>query len=72
MDAECPNSLAGVPEDIFDAAVKVMGSRADAVRWLQGRAIGLDGRVPAEVLRTPDGVKLVRNFLGRLEFGVYT
>ena len=39
---------------------------------LQQPALGLEQRRPIDLLRTPAGVKLVEDFLGRLEYGVYT
>ena len=41
-------------------------------KWLQGRAIGLEQRRPMDVLATPAGARLVEEFLGRIEYGVYT
>ncbi len=35
-------------------------------------AIGLDQQRPVDLLTTPAGVKLVEDYLGRLEYDVYT
>jgi len=37
-----------------------------------GAATGLDQRRPIDLLTTPAGVELVEDFLGRIEYGVYT
>jgi uncharacterized protein (DUF2384 family) len=34
-------------------------------------ALGLDGHKPIELLSTPVGMKLVKDFLGQIEYGVY-
>lgn len=52
-------------------AEDVMGGRAEAVRWLTQRAMGLDGMRPIELLRTLHGARLVAEFLERLRFGLY-
>jgi putative toxin-antitoxin system antitoxin component (TIGR02293 family) len=57
--------------EILAKADAVLGSQAEAERWLERPAIGLDQRRPIDLLSTPAGVKLVEDFLGRLEYGVY-
>jgi uncharacterized protein (DUF2384 family) len=34
--------------------------------------MGLDGQRPIDLLQTVQGAELVNDFLGRLEYGVYT
>jgi len=51
---------------------EVFGSQQEAEQWLERPAIGLDQRRPIDLLATPAGVKIVEDFLGRLEYGVYT
>jgi putative toxin-antitoxin system antitoxin component (TIGR02293 family) len=58
--------------EILAKATAVFGSQGEAEQWLERPATGLDRRRPIELLATPAGVKLVEDFLGRLEFGVYT
>jgi putative toxin-antitoxin system antitoxin component (TIGR02293 family) len=57
--------------EILSKATAVLGSQEEAERWLERPAIGLDQRRPIELLATPAGVKLVEDFLERLEYGVY-
>jgi putative toxin-antitoxin system antitoxin component (TIGR02293 family) len=52
-------------------ATKVFGSREEAEQWLERPAIGLDQWRPIDLLATPAGVKMVEDFLERLEFCVY-
>jgi len=59
-------------ESIFADAVEVLGSESAARGWLAKSAIGLDGRRPVDVLATAEGVQVVKDFLCRLRFGVYT
>jgi putative toxin-antitoxin system antitoxin component (TIGR02293 family) len=58
--------------DILTRATSVFGSRDAAEKWLAQAATGLDQRRPIDLLTTPAGVELVEDFLGRIEYGVYT
>jgi putative toxin-antitoxin system antitoxin component (TIGR02293 family) len=58
--------------EILAKATAVLGSQGEAERWLQQPAMGLDQRRPIDLLATPAGVEIVEDFLGRLEYGVYT
>jgi putative toxin-antitoxin system antitoxin component (TIGR02293 family) len=53
-------------------ATEVFGSKEDAELWLSRPAMGLDGQKPIDLLQTVQGAELVSDFLGRLEYGVYT
>ena len=57
---------------ILTKAAQIFGSQEEAERWLNQPALGLEQRRPIDLLDTPAGVKLVEDFLGRLEYGVYT
>lgn len=57
--------------EILTRATEVFGSQQEAERWLEQPALGLEQRRPVDLLETPAGVKLVEDFLGRLEYGVY-
>jgi putative toxin-antitoxin system antitoxin component (TIGR02293 family) len=58
--------------EILAKATRVLGSQEDAEHWLGRPAIGLDQQRPIDLLTTPAGVKLVEDYLGRLEYNVYT
>jgi putative toxin-antitoxin system antitoxin component (TIGR02293 family) len=58
--------------EILAKATDVFGSQADAERWLERPAMGLDQRRPIDLLATPAGVQLLEDFLGRIQYGVYT
>jgi len=58
--------------EVLTRATSVFGSRTAAEAWLAQPAMGLDRRRPIDLLTTPAGVELVENFLGRIEYGVYT
>lgn len=58
--------------EILAKAIEVFGSREEALAWLERPAMGLEQRRPIDLLATPAGVKVVEDFLGRLEYGVYT
>jgi putative toxin-antitoxin system antitoxin component (TIGR02293 family) len=53
-------------------ATRVLGSQEEAELWLKRPAIGLDQQRPIDLLTTPAGVKLVEDYLGRLEYDGYT
>nr|WP_294546768.1 antitoxin Xre/MbcA/ParS toxin-binding domain-containing protein [uncultured Rhodopila sp.] len=58
--------------EILVKATAVLGSQEEAEQWLQRPAMGLDQRRPIDLLATAAGAEIVRDFLGRLEYGVYT
>jgi putative toxin-antitoxin system antitoxin component (TIGR02293 family) len=58
--------------EILAKATRVLGSQDEAEQWLRRPAIGLDQLRPIDLLTTPAGVKLVEDYLGRLEYDVYT
>jgi len=49
--------------------VRVLGSKSQSRDWMLTESIPL-GNKPLEMLGNPIGVELVRNELGRIEFGV--
>jgi putative toxin-antitoxin system antitoxin component (TIGR02293 family) len=57
--------------EVLGHATRVLGSQADAERWLDRPAIGLDQRKPIDLLRTHPGTRLVSEYLTRIEHGVY-
>jgi putative toxin-antitoxin system antitoxin component (TIGR02293 family) len=58
--------------EILAKATHVFGSQDEAEQWLRRPAIGLDQKRPIDLLTTPAGVQLVEDYLGRLEYNVYT
>jgi putative toxin-antitoxin system antitoxin component (TIGR02293 family) len=58
--------------EILTRATSLFGSQAAAEQWLERPAIGLDQRRPIDLLTTPAGLELVEDYLGRIEYGVYT
>ena len=57
--------------EILAHATRVFGSQAEAENWLNRPAIGLEQRKPIDLLRTHPGVRLVEDYLTRIEHGVY-
>jgi len=53
-------------------ATEVFGSEDRAEQWISKPAVGLDGQRPIDLLQTVQGAELVSDFLGRLEFNVYS
>lgn len=52
-------------------AAAVLGSQSDAEAWMLQPALGLEGRRPIDLLATAAGSDLVREYLERLDYGVY-
>lgn len=52
-------------------AAAVLGSQGDAEAWMLQPALGLEGRRPIDLLATAAGSDLVREYLERLDYGVY-
>lgn len=52
-------------------AAAVLGSQAEAEAWMLQPALGLEGRRPIDLLATAAGSDLVREYLERLDYGVY-
>ncbi|MGF6289641.1 type II RES/Xre toxin-antitoxin system antitoxin [Paraburkholderia youngii] len=57
---------------VTEHAIDVLGSKDAAERWLVTSAIGLDGRKPLDLLQTFEGTELVKSFLTRIDYGVYS
>lgn len=64
--------LAIAYRDVVAKAAEVFGTMELAEAWMSKPAIGLDGLRPVDLLSTPEGAELVKDFLGRLEYNVYT
>jgi putative toxin-antitoxin system antitoxin component (TIGR02293 family) len=58
--------------EILARATTLFGSQAAAEQWLEQPATGLDQRRPIDLMTTPTGLESVDDFLGRIEYGVYT
>jgi putative toxin-antitoxin system antitoxin component (TIGR02293 family) len=58
--------------EIVTRATTLLGSQTAAEQWLEQPAIGLDQRRPIDLMTTPSGLELVEDYLGRIEYGVYT
>lgn len=52
-------------------AEEVLGSALEARHWLAAPSIGLDLRVPRELLSTAEGRRMVVTLLRRIDTGVY-
>jgi putative toxin-antitoxin system antitoxin component (TIGR02293 family) len=53
-------------------ATIVFGGEERARAWLHEPAMALDGQRPADLLQSPEGAEVVRDFLLRLEYCVYS
>ncbi|BAP40975.1 DUF2384 domain-containing protein [Pseudomonas sp. LJDD11] len=57
---------------VLSRAEEVLGERKRALNWMTTPAMGLEGRVPLELLTTQMGFELVEDFLTRMDYGVYS
>ena len=57
---------------IVAQATRVFGSKEEAELWLERAAPPLGNEKPIDLVRTPPGVQLVKQYLTRIEYGVYT
>jgi putative toxin-antitoxin system antitoxin component (TIGR02293 family) len=69
-DPERVAELEDATEEIIRRAVEVIGSKAEAMRWLGLPVRALDYATPISLLHTAQGCEAVRTVLGRLEHGV--
>lgn len=58
--------------EVMAQATSVFGSRDAALDWLKKPALALDGLVPIDLMATSAGHHMVKDLLGRFEYGVYT
>lgn len=58
--------------ELLVRATTVFGGQEQAERWLSSNVMGLDCWRPIDLLQTSVGAQLLDDFLGRLEYGVYT
>ncbi len=56
---------------VMHQATEVLGSQEAAERWLSTPAVGLDQRVPIDLLQSSEGTAMVKTLLSRMEYGVY-
>ncbi len=57
---------------VLGHAIDVLGSKSEAVAWLISPAFGLNQHKPIDLLSTSAGVRSVKGYLTRIEYGVYT
>lgn len=69
MNAE--NTTHGIDSAILAKAIEVFGSKEDAELGLRSSAMALDSQRPVDLLKSRADAKLVREWLERLEHGVY-
>ena len=71
MPADVASRTWMLAETIAKAA-EVFGGLEQAEEWMGKPSMGLDGSRPIEMLQTVQGAEVVNDFLGRLEYGVYS
>jgi putative toxin-antitoxin system antitoxin component (TIGR02293 family) len=58
-------------QEVFDQAARVFESEQAGREWLISPAYGLKGQRPIDLLDIEPGSKLVRDYLGAIEYGNY-
>ena len=56
---------------VLNRAIEVMGTKEDAVEWLQKPAFALEDHTPLSILDTGTGEQIVMNLLNAIYYGVY-
>ena len=62
----------GSYDALLKRAEKMLGDRRFAERWIFKPALGLNGARPVDMLASAEAARILDEFLGRLEYGVYT
>ncbi len=57
--------------ELLSQAIEVFGSQAEAEKWFERPALGLNQQRPIDLIATAAGQRLVEDFLVQLEHGVY-
>ncbi len=57
---------------VFYRTYEVFNNIDKGVKWLKSPCLALGGQIPTQLLDTPEGVELVMNTLGRIEYGVFS
>ncbi|MBK8503048.1 MAG: DUF2384 domain-containing protein [Saprospiraceae bacterium] len=57
--------------EVIAHATDVFGDMDTAIDWLNSPILGLNGQKPVSFLDNTFGIRLVRQALGRLEYGIY-
>ena len=56
---------------VTSQAIDVLSSQEAAERWLSSPAMGLDRRMPIDLLQSTEGTEMVKTLLTRMDYGVY-
>ena len=57
---------------VFSRASDIFKDNANTMRWLKSPCHALGNQVPVHLLDTTEGMQLVMNTLGRIEYGVFS
>ncbi|MEZ8201226.1 antitoxin Xre/MbcA/ParS toxin-binding domain-containing protein [Vibrio splendidus] len=68
MNEEIENNF----NEVFQAALALLGSEEAAHSWLKKPVRGLGNKRPIDMISTAENTKVVLNFIGRLEHGVFS
>ena len=65
------SSLKQRRDEILSLATTVIGSAEAANRWMRRPAYGLENQIPAELIKTVAGTRLVETYLMQIEHSVF-
>jgi putative toxin-antitoxin system antitoxin component (TIGR02293 family) len=57
--------------EVYARCIEVFGDEAKALRWLETPNFALGKQRPFELLGSEEGIQLVLDTLGRIEYGVF-
>lgn len=70
LNAQHSNAAIALME-VTEQAMRVLGSREAAEKWLSQKAMALDHEKPLDLLSSAPGIEAIKELLTRIEYGVY-
>jgi putative toxin-antitoxin system antitoxin component (TIGR02293 family) len=70
LNAQHSNAAIALME-VTEQAIRVLGSREAAEKWLSQKAMALDHEKPMNLLSSAPGIEAIKELLTRIEYGVY-
>ena len=58
--------------DLFLYGIEVIGDQENFFKWIELPNTALGGMKPIEVIELPEGVSMVKDIIGRIEYGVFS
>lgn len=69
LAAATPRVKSELPSELYELAIEVFATEAEALEWLQRPHPILDGSTPLEIALTPTGAQRVKGVLAAIKYG---